>query len=220
MAVTFCPRCGTARIGSFRYCRSCRLDFDELPPESAMGSQPGWSPSPAAPKQPADGSLPPAPQPGWGAAPAQPPQPGWGPAAPLVATPAALPTEVASYRTISLVAWVGSALCMGWLALIQFGFANTIFDNGSFAALAAWNLLTAVLVIYGAARLSRSTKRDSFRQSAVWAIVIVVLQGFQIVQGATHIAYILSTVAAAGGGLFAFLVYQGMPKDAGRPAGP
>jgi hypothetical protein len=27
-AATFCPRCGTARAGSFRYCRSCGLDFD------------------------------------------------------------------------------------------------------------------------------------------------------------------------------------------------
>jgi hypothetical protein len=27
---TFCPRCGTSRIGAFRFCRSCRLDFDAL----------------------------------------------------------------------------------------------------------------------------------------------------------------------------------------------
>ena len=26
----FCPRCGTSRIGAFRYCRSCRFDFDTL----------------------------------------------------------------------------------------------------------------------------------------------------------------------------------------------
>jgi len=28
MAEEFCPRCGTARVGSFRYCRSCGFDFD------------------------------------------------------------------------------------------------------------------------------------------------------------------------------------------------
>jgi hypothetical protein len=27
----FCPRCGTTRIGSFRYCGSCAFDFDEDP---------------------------------------------------------------------------------------------------------------------------------------------------------------------------------------------
>jgi hypothetical protein len=29
---TFCPQCGTPRVGSFRYCGSCRLDFDTLEP--------------------------------------------------------------------------------------------------------------------------------------------------------------------------------------------
>ena len=24
----FCPQCGTARVGAFRYCRECRFDFD------------------------------------------------------------------------------------------------------------------------------------------------------------------------------------------------
>ena len=26
----FCPSCGTKRLGSFRFCRGCRLDFDTL----------------------------------------------------------------------------------------------------------------------------------------------------------------------------------------------
>lgn len=30
MATTFCPKCGTPRVGNFRYCRSCQLDFDAL----------------------------------------------------------------------------------------------------------------------------------------------------------------------------------------------
>ena len=29
----FCPRCGTARVGAFRFCRGCRLDFDTLEAE-------------------------------------------------------------------------------------------------------------------------------------------------------------------------------------------
>src|SRR5687767_6124954 len=26
----FCPQCGAARVGAFRFCRTCRLDFDAL----------------------------------------------------------------------------------------------------------------------------------------------------------------------------------------------
>lgn len=40
MATEFCPRCGYARTGSFRFCRSCGLDFDLLP------GQPGGQPEP------------------------------------------------------------------------------------------------------------------------------------------------------------------------------
>lgn len=29
----YCPRCGTSRIGAFRFCRRCRLDFDALEAE-------------------------------------------------------------------------------------------------------------------------------------------------------------------------------------------
>jgi endonuclease YncB( thermonuclease family) len=33
----FCPQCGAARVGAFRYCRGCRLDFDLA---GAVGSTP------------------------------------------------------------------------------------------------------------------------------------------------------------------------------------
>jgi micrococcal nuclease len=37
----FCPRCGTARIGAFRFCRGCRLDYDSLGPDAGVvGSSP------------------------------------------------------------------------------------------------------------------------------------------------------------------------------------
>ena len=28
---TVCPQCGTPRVGQFRFCRSCGLDYDHLP---------------------------------------------------------------------------------------------------------------------------------------------------------------------------------------------
>lgn len=38
MASTFCPTCGTRRVGAFRYCRSCQFDFDSLNVASAIGA--------------------------------------------------------------------------------------------------------------------------------------------------------------------------------------
>ena len=45
MAPEFCPQCGTARVGQFRFCRSCQFDFDTLTPpahisDSAASSDP------------------------------------------------------------------------------------------------------------------------------------------------------------------------------------
>ena len=38
MVSTFCPNCGTPRVGSLRFCRSCQFDFD------AIGTSPPVSP--------------------------------------------------------------------------------------------------------------------------------------------------------------------------------
>lgn len=45
MAAEFCPSCGTARVGSFRFCRSCAFDFDTLTAPAA--AQPAVGPPPA-----------------------------------------------------------------------------------------------------------------------------------------------------------------------------
>lgn len=45
LAQEYCPRCGTPRVGSFRFCRSCQLDFNSIP-----ASQPAAAPP--APQQP------------------------------------------------------------------------------------------------------------------------------------------------------------------------
>ncbi len=31
MTSEFCPQCGVARTGAFRYCRSCQFDFESAP---------------------------------------------------------------------------------------------------------------------------------------------------------------------------------------------
>ncbi len=53
MATALCPNCGTARTGSFRFCRSCGLDFDadtlgaSTATPGVLGSLP--DPTPVAP---------------------------------------------------------------------------------------------------------------------------------------------------------------------------
>ena len=37
-----CPACGTKRVGAFRFCRTCRLDYDALPAPGA--AQPAIAP--------------------------------------------------------------------------------------------------------------------------------------------------------------------------------
>jgi hypothetical protein len=186
----FCPKCGTPRTGTFRFCRTCGLDFDALPAAPTVVPQP-----PAAPMT--------------GTAHI---------AAPIsVTSPAATPTsgtDPATYRLLAMLAWLLSALFIGWLALVQLGYAGTILDNGSLALLGGWNLVMAALMVFGVVRLHRSTRRASYRTSTIWAIVIVVIQGFQIATGATHFAYIAATVAAAGAGVLCWLAYTAMPEDA------
>jgi hypothetical protein len=36
----FCPRCGTPRVGSFRFCRSCGLDFDAVAEPASVTTAP------------------------------------------------------------------------------------------------------------------------------------------------------------------------------------
>lgn len=48
MATELCPQCGTARIGSFRFCRSCQFDFDALPAITRAPSSGAPAAAPAA----------------------------------------------------------------------------------------------------------------------------------------------------------------------------
>ena len=41
----FCPQCGSARTGAFRFCRQCRFDYDGVAPTEAPIAQPVAKPS-------------------------------------------------------------------------------------------------------------------------------------------------------------------------------
>jgi hypothetical protein len=55
MGSGYCPLCGTPRIGSFRFCRSCRFDYDSRP---ATAPTIVWTPTPAPTPRSAAGVFP------------------------------------------------------------------------------------------------------------------------------------------------------------------
>jgi hypothetical protein len=122
--------------------------------------------------------------------------------------------DPATLRLLTSLAWMACGLLTGFLAFVQLGFVGTILDDGSLTALAAWNGIVAAAVLYGAVKLLSATQRPSFRTSAMWAAVVVVLQGFQVAQGATHFAYVGSTVAALAAGVLALTTYNALPAQA------
>lgn len=48
MAATYCPQCGTPRVGAFRYCASCQFDYDD----AAIPTTPTPILTPAEPSAP------------------------------------------------------------------------------------------------------------------------------------------------------------------------
>jgi hypothetical protein len=90
MATELCPQCGTARIGSFRFCRSCQFDFDALPAITRAPSSAAPAAAPAA-------------------LPVAVPAPNTAVAVPAPNTAAAL----------AAVAWLATAAATGFLALHQ-----------------------------------------------------------------------------------------------------
>ena len=53
-----CPKCGTPRVGAFRYCRSCGFDFDVLPAAPVAPVAPAAPPVQMTPQQQmAQGSI-------------------------------------------------------------------------------------------------------------------------------------------------------------------
>jgi hypothetical protein len=61
MSSTYCPNCGTPRVGSFRFCRKCQFDFDSIQ-DSASAAAPAQSsadkPASAPPTRPPLGGPP------------------------------------------------------------------------------------------------------------------------------------------------------------------
>ena len=51
----FCPNCGAQRTGAFRFCRSCKFDFDT---DTMSSAPPSGAPSSTGPSEAADDASP------------------------------------------------------------------------------------------------------------------------------------------------------------------
>ena len=199
MASSFCPSCGTPRTGNFRFCRKCGLDFDALAPEPRVaGPVVTAAPSAIAPPPTALASQKDA-----------------------RGQPASNQLAIAGG-----VAWIISAALIAYLALLQLGLAGQLQSFGlgdqGLTATAIWNGFAAIVTLYFGARLLRQPSREALGGSVVWAVITVVLQGYQVATGATHWAYIGSTAAALVAGVLSFAARDSVADRAviSQPARP
>ncbi|MFZ5855109.1 MAG: hypothetical protein ACOYXS_11570 [Chloroflexota bacterium] len=194
MAAEFCPQCRTSRTGAFRYCRSCGFDYDAgevlTRPAAASDTAPGRAQSFSERyRRPA------------GVQPAEPP------AQPTLAVPSALGQQAANTPALLAgAAWIASAAFMGYLALLQLGYANVSPELGS---LALWNGLTAAITLYFGARLL-VRPAGVLTGSVIWGVLTVAWNGYQIAQGATHEAYLGATVTAGMATVLSFVARSQM----------
>ena len=188
----FCPHCGTKGREWARFCASCGQAYD-----SAL----------AAPHQPASVMPPPLAPPaatGW----AQTPNPTTPPPAPTA------PGQSTQVTTLAGIAWIICAALTGYLAFIQLGYAGTIVDDGSLPSLALWNGVTAALTLSFGAKLLTKPDRGFLGTSTAWAALVVLWNGYNIMNGATHEAYIGATVAALAAGVLSWSARSGMAATA------
>ena len=188
MASGFCPRCGETRVGAFRFCRKCGLDFD--------------SPEAAAP--PALLVTPPRPSPGGSDA-----RGADASATKQVETAGGVAWIICALFTgyLALVQF-GIASTLGSLDRGVVGSLNLD---------AIFNGLAAALTVYFGARLLLSPPRGFLGTSTVWGVLDVIWGTYQIANGASHWAFYGSVVAAAAAGILSFVAYSQRPKPVAQP---
>lgn len=168
-AAIYCPQCGAQRIGSFRFCRQCGLDFDSKDVAAPVTFRPSPQPIASSPSiaQPVDPNAP--------------------------------ATSAKSTSTVAMlggIAWLAGAAAIGYLAVLQLGYVGSVLDDGSLQGTAIWNGVSAALTLYFGARLLTGPSRGILGTSAAWGALTVIWQVFNISRGATHETYLVATVAA------------------------
>jgi hypothetical protein len=203
MAREFCPQCGNARTGSFRFCRSCGFDFDATPegtPLPAVLTTPAIADEPLATQT--------SPNPLTHVAPIQP-----------------APTQAGSNATTNVpllggIAWIVCAALTGYLAYQQWTFGSAT-SSSEMTGTATWNAVAAAVTLYFGARLIASPSRSILDWSAAWAVLSVIGGLVQIVLlDVVGDVFVLSVIAAAIAGVLSYVGRQQYPREAAGAGTP
>ena len=190
MPMEFCPRCGTAWTGSFRSCRTCRFDFDDVSPAALAPPSPVQSFSARYAAQPSLAS-------------AQP-------------TPAGPPPR-GQAATAAGIAWIIAAALIGFVALQQLAAANTVdvLNRVSADAVEGGRLAEAVaaLTVYFGARLLRNPPRSFLQTSFFWAVLIVGWAAYQVSAGVRSEIFIAATIVAGVAGTLSLAAWSRLTDE-------
>lgn len=130
--------------------------------------------------------------------------------------PAATPVVTKPNDTIGLLAglaWIGSALGIGYLAFLQLQYAGTGFaDADDVMLLAGWNGVSAAITLFFGAKLILGVDRRFLVSSIGWAVLTVGFGVYQISQGFTHEAFLFATLMAGTAGILSFVDWAQRPR--------
>jgi hypothetical protein len=119
--------------------------------------------------------------------------------------------------TIGLIAglaWIGAALCFGYLAFLQLQYAPLAgLQESELRGLALWNGIAAAITLFVGARLILGGTASDLLGSAVWGALNVVYGAWQISQGVTHEVFMLGTLLSGTAGILSFVAWQRSPKE-------
>ncbi len=186
----FCPSCGTRRLGSFRFCRSCGFDFD-----MSASHAPGGPPLATAAGATGPTSAPPP---------------------PARAAPATVAGPRNDLAIFAGVAWLAAAAATAFLAFLQWDVSRTLagagFADQGISAYAIANAVGALLTAYFGARCLRSPTRGLLGTSTAFAVLNVAWGVIQVANGASHWLFYVTIVAAALAGVLSLVA-----RDASAP---
>ena len=130
-------------------------------------------------------------------------------------TPAPPAPTVVPSNTLALLAglaWLGTAAVTAYLAFLQLDYGNTLraagLDDQGLSGLALWNGMSAILTAVFGAKCLRNPTRGFLGFSIFWGVVSVGWGTYQVINGATHWAFIAGLIGAGLAGILSFVARE------------
>ncbi len=112
---------------------------------------------------------------------------------------------------IAGIAWLIGAAAIAYLAFLQLQYGSLGFaDSADATSLALFNGIAAAITVYIGARAILSPTKQRLLGGVIWAVINVGWGAYQVSQGVTHEAFILSLVAFGVAGIVSFVAWINM----------